>query len=124
MMQNEKEKLIAFFADKSRWCQQVEARNAAGTPVCYHDETATAWDVVGGMCRLFGWERAQRLFPHVGRNVARLQRHRSDFRDHQAAAMSALLDFNDERDTTHTLIMARLREMPVYYRELVRTAQS
>lgn len=123
MMQNEKDRLIALLADGSRWCRQVEARDAAGRPVCYHDERATAWDLVGGMCRLFGWERAQRLFPHVGRSVARMQRHRADFRDHRAAAMSALLDFNDERDTTHALIIARLREMPVYYREPARAAQ-
>lgn len=124
MMQNEKERLIDLFTSSSRWCQQVEARDATGAPVCYHDTRATSWDLVGGMCRLFGWERAQRLFPHVGRNVAGLKRPRADFRDHQMAAMSALLDFNDEGHTTHSLIMARLHEMPVYYRDPLRSAQA
>lgn len=124
MMQNEKERLIELFNDRSRWCQDVEARDAAGTPVRYDDARATAWDLVGGMCRLFGWERAQRLFPHIRRNVARLKRPATDFRDQYLAAMSALLDFNDEGQTTHSMIIARLREMPVYYREPVRAAQA
>ncbi len=124
MMQNEKERLIALFADKRRWCQQVEARDATGEPVCYDHEQATAWDVVGGMCLLFGWERARRLFPHVGRNVAFDHRRLADLRDPEVAAMSALLDFNDEGHTTHALILARLREMPVYYCELAPSAGS
>jgi len=125
MMQNEKERLIGFFADKSRWCQHAEARDAAGKPVFFHDEKAAAWDLAGGMCLLFGWERARRLFPHVGRNVALSHlRHRADLRDREVAAMSALLDFNDEGHTTHALIMARLRGMPVYYREVVQVAES
>jgi len=124
MMQREKERLIELFADKRRWCQQVEARDAAGTPVCYRDERAAAWDLVGGMCLLFGWERARRLFPHVERYVARRHRRRAGLPDYQDVAMTTLLDFNDQCDTTYAVIVTRLREMPVYYREPVRSLQA
>ena len=123
MMQYEKDKLLALFENKSRWCQHVEARDKRGSPVHYNDERATAWDVVGGMCFLFGWERACKLFAQVGRHVTGLKRDQG-LRNREAAAMASLLDFNDKCDTTYDLVMARLRDMRVYCRKLAPLAGS
>ncbi len=117
MMQDEKDKLLALFENRNRWCQRVEARDARGNPVHYDDERATAWDVVGGLCFLFGWDRACKLFVQVGQQVAGLRRGHM-VRNPEMAAMAALLDFNDKRDTTYGLIMARLRDLRVYCRKL------
>jgi hypothetical protein len=117
MMQNEKARLLALFADKGKWCQRVEARDAQGNPVRYDDQRAAAWDVVGGMCLLFGWPRARKLFPQVGRTVAGSKRPLIGCRDREMSAMTALLDFNDEQKTTHAVILARLQEVQVYFKE-------
>ena len=117
MMQDEKEKLLTLFEDENRWCQHVEARDQRGNPVHYNDATAAAWDVVGGMCFLFGWERACKLFLQVSRDVTGLKRG-PGLRDREMVAMASLQDFNDQRDTTYDLVMARLRDMHVYSRKL------
>lgn len=113
MMQHEKDELLALFESERRWCQLVEARDRRGSPVRYSDATATAWDVVGGMCCLFGWDRAFSLFVQVGRHVAGVQRCRTR-RDREIAAMVSLQDFNDRCDTTYDVMIERLRSMPVY----------
>jgi hypothetical protein len=117
MMQDERDRLLALFEDESRWCQRVEARDKQGHPVRYSDERAAAWDVVGGMCFLFGWDRACKLFVQVSREVTGLKRGRV-VRDPAMSAMGSLQDFNDKRDTTFDLIMERLRKMRVYSRRL------
>jgi hypothetical protein len=114
MMQHEKDELLALFENRRTWCQGVEARDPRGSPVCYSDATATAWDLVGGMCRLFGWDRAFSLFVQVGRHITGAQRCRTR-RDREIAAMVSLQDFNDRPDTTYDAIMERLRTMTVYY---------
>jgi hypothetical protein len=111
MMQNQKDKLLALFENESKWCQRVEARDAHGNPVHYNDEAATAWDVVGGLCVLFGWERACTLFVQIGRHITGVKRSHA-CRDAEMAAMTSLQDFNDEPDTTYDLVMERLRDMP------------
>ena len=116
MTQNEKDELLTLFEKESRWCQHVEAKDERGRPVYYHDKKAAAWDVVGGMCFLFGWERACKLFLQVSRDVTGLKRG-PGLRDREMAAMASLQDFNDQRDTTYDLVMARLREMRVYDRQ-------
>ena len=113
MMQHEKDELLALFENEGKWCQLVEARDRRQSPVHYSDATATAWDVVGGMCVLFGWDRAFSLFVQVGRHIAGVQRCRTR-RDREIAAMVSLQDFNDRCDTTYDVIMERLRTMPVY----------
>ena len=112
LTRTEKDELLTLFEKESRWCQHVEARDERGQPVHYHDKKAVAWDVVGGMCFLFGWERACKLFEPVARHVSGLQRYQAA-RDPEMAAMVFLKDFNDKRDTTHNLIMAKLRGVPV-----------
>lgn len=113
MMQHEKDGLLALFEKESKWCQDVEARDCRGSPVRYSDGTATAWDLVGGMCHLFGWDRAFSLFVQVGRHITGSQRCRTR-RHREIAAMVSLQDFNDRSDTTYAVIMERLRTMPVY----------
>ncbi len=117
MMQYEKDKLLALFEDENRWCQRFEARDGKGKPVRYNDKAATAWDVVGGMCFLFGWKRACKLFAQAGRQITGVKRV-AGFRDHEMAAMASLLDFNDRYDTTYDLVMAKLRDMRVHCRKL------
>ena len=123
MMPGEKDKLLTLFENESRWCQRVEARDKRGRPVHYNDERATAWDMVGGMCFLFGWDRACKLFVQVSREVTGLKRGRV-VRDPAMSAMGSLQDFNDKRDTTFDLIMERLRKMRVYSRRLAPLAGS
>lgn len=123
MMQDEKDKLLALFENESRWCQRVEARDERGNPVHYNDAAATAWDVAGGLCFLFGWERACQLFVQVGQQVTGLKRGHG-LRNREMAAMASLQDFNDKRDTTYDLVMARLRDMRVYCPRVARLAES
>lgn len=123
MMQDEKDRLLALFEEESRWCQRVEARDKQGRPVHYSDGRAAAWDVVGGMCFLFGWDRACKLFVQVSRQVTGLKRSRL-VRDPEMAAMASLQDFNDRCDTTFDLIRDRLRDMRVYSRRLAPLAGS
>jgi hypothetical protein len=113
MMQHEKDELLALFDSESRWCRNVEARDRRGSAVHYSDAAATAWDLVGGLCFLFGWDRAFALFLQVGRHLTGLERSRM-LRNREIAAMVALQDFNDRPDTTYGTVMERLRSMPVY----------
>jgi hypothetical protein len=115
MTQDEKDKLLALFERETRWCQHVEAQDDRGKPVHYCDKEAVAWDVVGGMCFLFGWERACKLFGPVARHVSGLQRYLT-YGDWEMAAMASLQDFNDQGDTTYALLLARLRDVPVHRR--------
>ena len=112
MMQHEKDRLLELFENESRWCQRVEARDGRGHPVHYNDAAAAAWDVVGGLCFLFGWDRACKLFVQVGRQVTGLKRGYVT-RDPEMAAMASLQDFNDERGTTYEVVMARLQSVRV-----------
>ena len=114
MMQEEKDKLIEFFGDKRRWCKGLDAKDEQGESVHYDDEQAVAWDLVGGVCHLFGWPRALKLFEALSRHVAHQRHLDSAFRGQSMAAMSSLLDFNDEKSTTHELIMTRLSDLPVW----------
>jgi len=114
MMQDEKDKLIALFDDKRRWCRGVDATDHDGQPVHYDDQQAVSWDIVGGLCHLFGWKRACKLFEPVSRYVT--GRRYLSWRSPNLAitAMTALLNFNDDDGTTHELVMTRLRDMPVW----------
>jgi hypothetical protein len=113
MTQDEKDKLLTLFADAKHWCREAEARDEAGEPVRFSDATAAAWDLVGGLCHLFGWQRACRLFVQLGRHLLGLTP-TVDSNDEAMACMSALIDFNDDESTTHELLLARLRDAPVW----------
>ena len=113
MMQEEKDKLLALLDSESKWCQEVDARDDQGAPVHYNDEAAVAWDIVGGMCHLFGWSRACTLFVQLSRHIVG-QQHFRMFQDREMVAMGALQDFNDDSDTTYDVVIEKLRDMPVW----------
>ncbi|MCH7527071.1 MAG: hypothetical protein IID39_06520 [Planctomycetes bacterium] len=112
-MPDEKKRLLALFDDESKWCQDSEACDHSGQPVSYDDETAVSWDLVGGLCHLFGWERASELFGQLHRHVVGWQKNRNGPVE-EGRAMAALLDFNDAVDTTYESIVAMLEGIPAW----------
>ncbi len=84
-----------------------------GEPVRFDDEAAVAWDLVGGLCHLFGWSRASKLFVQIIRRITGPS-YRWTSQDRAMAAMRALQDFNDRQETTYETIVATLRDMPVW----------
>jgi len=121
MIQDEKDKLIALFADETRWCRGVDAADQHGRAVHYNDENAVSWDIVGGLCHLFGWRRASELFSSISRHLTGKHLAAAPLENQRITAMSALLDFNDDDHTTYGLMMTRLRELPVWHRPHVLT---
>lgn len=115
MFQEEKDKLIAFFDAENRWCQGVDAADQNGQAVHYNDEKAVCWDIVGGLCHLFGWKRALELFEPISRHMAGRRPVGTATRKTAMAAMSALCDFNDQEDMTREGVLERLRELPVWH---------
>ena len=113
MMPDEKDRLLALFDNQNKWCQLHEARDGQGNQVPYSDEAAVAWDVVGGMCRLFGWRRACQLFGQLSRHISGTQKTRFG-QDEDMIAMAALFDFNDAADTTYEKVMSMLTDMPIW----------
>jgi hypothetical protein len=120
MTPDEKEKLLTLFAQENRWCRGCEARDGVGDPVCYDDKAAVAWDLVGGICHLFGWTRGRELFGQIHRHIGGRPGPRRG-QDEAMAAMAALFDFNDSLDTTYDKVMATLQEMPVWRGKLSQT---
>lgn len=115
MMQEEKDQLIALFDDSGRWCRGVDAADANGHAVHYDDEKAVSWDVVGGLCHLFGWKRACQLFEPMSRHFSGHRHLNSPSQTREIAAMSALFDFNDHDSTTYESLLLRLRDLPVWH---------
>ena len=114
-MPDEKEKLLDLFDQKSKWCQHVEAQDASGDPAQCMDEGATAWDLTGGIYRLFGWQRATILYAQLDRHV-RGKRNSIGLpsRNLELDSMVALQQFNDDADTTFDVVRSRLETMPVW----------
>lgn len=120
MMQAEKDKLIALFDNERRWCSAADAQDERGETVHFDDETAVAWDLVGGLCHLFGWKRANKLFGPLNKHFSGKQRatglrHLSTEATNEMLAMTALLDFNDHPETTYELIVSKLHDLPVWH---------
>jgi len=115
MIQEEKDRLLELFDNERHWCRGVDAMDEEGQAVHYNDEQAVSWDIVGGLCHLFGWKRACRLFEPVSRSLAGRRHLSSPTQSQEIAAMSALLDFNDNDDTTYDIMIARLRDLPVWH---------
>jgi hypothetical protein len=115
MTPKEHELLLSTFSLPARWCKEAEARDDDGESVSYHDPRAVAWDLTGGVCSLFGWNRAMELFPQLARHMLD---HRAECRGSTAsiACMVALQEFNDSPDTTHGVLLARLRRVPIWAR--------
>jgi len=114
MIPDEKERLLLFFGEPGSWCQDAEARDNGGSPVRYDDAQAVAWDITGGLCRLFGWRRACALFRQIHRHIMGQSQAVASDRSPELAAMAALQDYNDEQGTTYERVMEQLRSMPVW----------
>lgn len=114
MLPIEKHNLLCLFADERRWCQQAEARNEVGEAVRYDDPSAIAWDITGGMCKLFGWRRALALFSQLDRHVHNVKRDRCWGANPEIASMVAIQNHNDEDGTTYEMIIEWLETMPVW----------
>jgi hypothetical protein len=112
----EKDRLLALFDHKSRWCQEAEARDAEGESVHFDSGEAVAWDLVGALCQLFGWTRATELFGqlsrHMLRGINRFSRAGSPI-----SAMVALVDFNDDPELDFAAFLAKLQRLPVSGRQ-------
>lgn len=112
MTQDEKDRLLDLLDNEAKWCREADARDDQGNPVHYGDEAAVAWDIVGGMCRLFGWDRSCELFVVVAGNVAGARPGDPD-QDQGMRAMAAVQDFNDDPDTTYESVITKLRDIPI-----------
>ncbi len=113
MMAEEKKRLVAWFADRGRWCREAEARDSTGNPVRFDDPDAVAWDLTGALCRLFGWTRASILFGQLDRHISGKKRLERYNRNREIESMVALQDYNDREDTTLEAMLRQLGTMPV-----------
>jgi len=117
MMPDEKAQVLALFEDAGRWCRNAEALDANGDAVHYDDDAAVAWDVTGGLCWLFGWQRACVLFEQLDRHIHGKRPVRGwPANDPELDAMVSLQAFNDQHDTTFEIVRERLESMPVWHR--------
>ncbi len=112
MSPQEKEQLVALLADVRHWCQGAEARDADGQAVTYSDADATAWDLTGAACHLFGSRRACELFVQIERHLHPRARAGRPGNDAQIAAMVGLQSWNDDPQTTHPELIAQLQRVP------------
>jgi len=124
MLRDEKEKLLAFFESDRRWCQDAEARDANGRPVKFHDPMATAWDITGAMCHLFGWTRACTLFGQLERHIHKRRRLlRGLSRGAAIESMVTLQAYNDRPEIVFEVVVTLFETMPVWTR-VARSAAS
>lgn len=109
----EKKQLIALLADARHWCQGAEAHDAAGQAVTYSDPDATAWDLTGAACHLFGWRRACELFLQIERHFQPRAGAGGAGREAEITAMVVLQSWNDDPRATHPELLALLERLPV-----------
>lgn len=112
MTQEEKDRLLILLEHPSRWCQGAEARDRRGEAVHYNDAGAVSWDLAGGMCHLFGWNRSVKLFVQTWRQLADRPA-KSQGLDPERLAMRWLQDFNDVAATDHEFVITRIRDLKV-----------
>ncbi len=113
MNPGEKTQLVALLLDTQRWCQGAEARAANGQAVAYSHADATAWDLTGAACHLFGWRRARALFVQIDRHLHGRGSAGSAASGSEITAMVALQTWNDDPQTTHGELLSRLQSLPV-----------
>ena len=118
MLPIEKQSLLNLFANQQRWCQGAEAKNEASEAVRYDDPSAVAWDITGGLCLLFGWRRALKLFSQLDRHIHHIKRSYSWGEDPGIVSMVAIQNHNDEDGTTYEIIIEWLESMPVWISHL------
>jgi len=114
MIQTEKDSLLALFDDARKWCQGNDAMDSRGQSVHFDAAEAVSWDLVGGLCHLFGWARANTLFASLSLHIAGRRHLSTPRKTREMAAMSALMDFNDAEGTTYDVLINRLRKLPVW----------
>ncbi|MCO6435638.1 MAG: hypothetical protein J5J06_00950 [Phycisphaerae bacterium] len=114
MMAEEREQLVRFFDEGRCWCQHAEARNASGDPVQYDDPDATAWDLTGALCRLFGWQRATVLFGQIERHLEPGKHRMHYLRDEIVDPMCVLQQFNDRDETAFADIIEQVQSIPLW----------
>jgi len=124
MMPHEKEKLLALFDRKQRWCQDAEARDKAGNAVTFDDTRATAWDITGAICLLFGWRRGCELFRQLDRHISGQKRDHWRNQKPEIDSLAALQDYNDDNETTYEMVVTQLQTMPVWRGERQRRDNS
>lgn len=112
MTEREKKDLLELFSIPANWCQETEARNWEGNSVRYDDPSAVAWDLTGGVCRLFGWDRAMELFPVMERHMVG-RKPETSTANPGIASMVNLQEFNDSTDTSFDVLLHRLQGLPV-----------
>jgi hypothetical protein len=81
--------------------------------VKFHDPLATAWDITGAMCCLFGWRRACTLFGQLERHIFGRRRVHRLRRNTPIESMVTLQVYNDHRETAFEVILALLETMPI-----------
>ena len=113
MSPEEKEQLVTLLLDAQRWCQGAEARAADGEAVAFSDADATAWDLTGAACHLFGWFRAREIFVHIEDHLHGHGTTGAATSNSQITAMVALQTWNDDAQTTHSELITRLQSLPV-----------
>lgn len=111
MTKAEKQKLQTLFGTRARWCQGSEAMDVHGEPVNHDDPDATSWDIVGGLCHAFGWERAQALFPEIHAHF-RTGASPGDHVQSSFDAMRDMSDLNDADGTTYETLAALIDTLP------------
>lgn len=114
MLPDEKNRLLTLFESGRCWCQDAEARDAYGNPVKFHDPLASAWDITGAMCCLFGWRRACTLFGQLERHIYGRRRVHRFRRNAPIESMVTLQVYNDHRVTAFEGILALLETIPVW----------
>lgn len=114
MLPNEKDKLLGLLDREQRWCREAEARDVNGSPVKFHDPSATSWDITGAICHLFGWKRACALFVQFERHVQPGRRLTGYHRDAVIEAMVVLQTYNDQPETGFEGIRTLVETMPVW----------
>lgn len=118
MMADEKTSLLALLRQPGNWCQGAEARDRADRGVRFDDADAVAWDLTGGLCRLFGWQRACLLFEQFERHLGGQRRAPGGrLACPSIVAMRFLQDFNDRPETTFAAVRELLETMPVWRSE-------
>jgi hypothetical protein len=111
MSPQEKEQLVTLLSGAQHWCQGAEARDARGQAVAYSDAGATAWDLTGAACHLFGLSRACELSVQIDRDLHGRGAAVTDG-DSEVTAMVALQTWNDDARTTHGELLLRLQSLP------------
>lgn len=114
MLPEEKERVLAFFETEARWCQHAEARDTNGGAVQYDDPEAVAWDLTGGLFRLFGPQRTNVLLGQIERHISGRKRPYQFGRDPVIESILALQSYNDRPETTFETLVGCLQTIPVW----------